>query len=67
MSYFYDDRPHKGTSPADLQDDENSDSAGYADPLGNAVCAFAWVFIIALVIALTWAYQAGALPLLAWG
>ena len=38
---------------------ENEDSAG------NAVCAFTWVFIVALVAYLTWAYKAGMLPV--WG
>lgn len=44
---------------------ENEDSAGYADPLGNAVTAFAVVFVVALIAFLTWAHQAGKLPL--WG
>ena len=29
--WFYDDKPYKGTCPDDQQDDESSDSAGYAD------------------------------------
>jgi len=60
--WFYDDKPYKGTLPADLSD-ESSDSAGYADPLSDAVCAFAWTFIAALVAFLTWIYKNGGLPL----
>jgi len=29
--WFYDDKPYKGTRSDDLQDDESSDSAGFAD------------------------------------
>jgi len=47
--WFYDDKPYKGTVPADLQDDESSDSAGYADWVTD--CLFA-VFVIALTSAL---------------
>lgn len=42
-----------------------SDSAGYADPLGYAVTAFAWTAIAGLLAYLTWAYKAGMLPV--WG
>lgn len=62
MGYFYDDKPYKGTYPADLLD-ESSDSAGYADPLSDAVFAFAWAFVAALITFLTWVYKNGGLPL----
>lgn len=63
--WFYDDKPYKGTVPADLETDESSDSAGFADPVCDGVFAFAGVFIVALVAYLTWAYKAGMLPV--WG
>lgn len=63
--WFYDDKPYRGTRPADLEADESSDSAGYADPLGDGVTAFACAFIVALVAYLTWAHKAGMLPV--WG
>ena len=47
------------------QDSETEDSAGFADPCGDAVTAFAVAFVVALIAFLTWAYQRGALPL--WG
>jgi hypothetical protein len=56
------DQPYQGTLPADLRD-ESSDSAGFSDPLGDAVCAFAWTFIVGLVAFLTWTYKNGGLPL----
>lgn len=60
------DQPYQGTQPADFRD-ESSDSAGFADPLTDAVIAFAAAFIVALVAFLTWAYQNGSLPLPLWG
>lgn len=57
--FFDNDHPYKGTRPADLN------GARYSDPLGDAVCAFVWTFIVALVAYLTWAYKAGMLPV--WG
>ena len=56
--WFYDDKSCKFSRP---DEDEDEDSAGFADPLGNGVTAFAWAFIIAAVVELTWAYQAGLL------
>lgn len=47
----------------DQQDQDNS--ASYADPVGDAVFAFAGAFIVALVAYLTWAHKAGMLPV--WG
>ena len=48
-----------------MNNTEHEDSSGFADPLGDGITAFAWVFIVALVAFLTWSYQAGTLPL--WG
>ena len=45
--------------------EDQDDSAGFADPLGNVVTAFAWVFIVLLVAFITWAHKNGSLPL--WG
>lgn len=49
--WFYDDKPYKGTRPADLPD-ESTDSAGFADTLGRVrvmawLCAFAFVGFVA--------------------
>ena len=44
--------------------DDDEDSAN-ADPLGNAICALAWVTIAIILSYLTCAYQAGMLPV--WG
>jgi hypothetical protein len=44
-------------------DPDPQDSAGFADPLGDAVTAFAWTFIVALIAYLIWAYEAGQLPI----
>lgn len=49
------------------QDSETEDSAGFADPCGDAVTAFAVAFVVALIAFLTWAYQNGSLPLTLWG
>lgn len=61
--WFYSDKPHKFNWPADTDPAENEDSAGFADPLGDAVRAFAWTFVVGLVAFLTWTYKNGGLPL----
>jgi hypothetical protein len=48
-------------------DPDTDESSGFADPLGDAVTAFAAAFVVALIAFLTWAYQNGALPLPLWG
>jgi len=45
--------------------DSTDDSPGHPDPLGFGVAAFAWAVIVGLIGYLTWAYQAGMLPV--WG
>ncbi len=57
--WFYNDKPYKGTRPADLADQRPG------DPMSDGITAFAWTFIVALVAYLTWAYKAGMLPV--WG